>query len=138
MPGTTAAQSEFFYCYLLPPGRFLEARYGRFTPASPCRQRRVVGGRRVKSQAPHHSLRFRSPHLSFPTSHTVWGELEAVPGPVCRPPVAPEPLIQTIPEGQHPHLHTYIYAGTFNILIREAYINWSMVSCQGSTRLELP
>ena len=38
------------------------------------------------------------------------------------------------------------YAGTFNmptsyqwwVWEREALINWSMVTCQGSTRLELP
>ena len=39
-----------------------------------------------------------------------------------------------------------VYAGTFNmptsyqewVWEREAHFNWSMVTCQGSTRLELP
>ena len=42
--------------------------------------------------------------------------------------------------------YTYIIAGTFNmptsyqqwVWEREAHMNWSMVTCQGSTRSELP
>ena len=75
--------------------------FGRFL--TPARSSLPTDGRwaRGGAQAPScHS----SPRTSFPTSPKSLGRLETDPSPVCRPPVAPEPLIRTTPEGSHPYL----------------------------------